>query len=128
MKYLVIRKRDERSSELCERIEQIAYASGGLRFPFRIDGYTYDEEVAIEHILSNSSSNYYTNLFHSNCRCHLVPVSEENSVSYDGVDEVDESYILHGVGGYTGMLDFESENESPDDTLYDMYASFYSNL
>jgi len=129
MKYLVIRKRDEQSSGLCERIEQMAYAYGGLKFPFSIDGYTYEEDVALEHIKGNSSSNYYTGLFYKHCRCQLVPVSENNSVSYEGIDEVDESYILHGVGGYTGMLDFEEENEEGlDDSVYEMYGSFYSNL
>jgi hypothetical protein len=127
MKFLVLRQRDERSSNLCQRIEQIAYSNGGLEFPFTLDGMLYSKEDAVEHV-ERMDSSYYTHLFHENCRCHLIPVSEENSVSYDGIDEVDESYILHGVGGYTGMLDFESENESPDDTLYDMYASFYSNL
>ena len=135
MKFLVLRQRDERSSELCQRIEEKAYREGGLSFPVRIDGYVFDEKLAYEH-LTSPETKYYTHLFHEHCRCQLIPLSEENSSTLGGIDEVDEQYMMHGTARYTGMLDFEDEFESNfedddgfmDDGAYEMYAAFYSNL
>lgn len=128
MKYLVLRQRDERSSELCARIERMSYRNGGLSFPVRVGGYVFDEDIAIEHMLSGSND-YYTHLFHEHCRCHLIPVSENNSSTAGGIDEVDEQYMMHGTANYTGMLEFEDTvEESFDDAVYDMYSSFYSNI
>jgi len=128
MKYLVLRQKDERSSDLCSRIERLASSRGGLEFPFRIDGYKYDEEVALRNVAEKNHS-YHTGLFHENCRCHLIPVAETNSVSMDSFDDIDTQYMLHGSSRYTGMVDFAEEFDvDTNDSMYELLSSFYSNI
>jgi hypothetical protein len=58
--FLVLRVRDERSSELCKTIERMSFSNGGIVFR----GGNPTE--------AGFSSDYYTGLFHENCRCRLI--------------------------------------------------------
>lgn len=58
--FLVLRINDERSSDLCKRMEQMAFSNGGLDIK--------DEDA----IKRGFSSEYRTRLFHDNCRCRLI--------------------------------------------------------
>jgi hypothetical protein len=60
--FLVVRIDDERSSDLCKKIERMSLSNGGI--VFRGDG-----GAAIE---AGFSSAYHTGLFHENCRCRLI--------------------------------------------------------
>lgn len=60
VKFLVLRYNDERSSELCKKMEQMALSNGGIDIK--------DEDA----IKRGFSSNYRTRLFHDNCRCRLI--------------------------------------------------------
>jgi len=109
MKFMVLRQQDERSSEFCKEIEKTAMRRGGITFPFIHKGYTYDVEDAEQNLIKVDK--YYTNLFHSNCRCHLTPISDENTVGKAGIfDDVDADYINQGTAGYIGRLKLASKN------------------
>lgn len=58
--FLVLRVDDERSSELCKKMEQMAFSNGGLDIK--------DEDA----IRRGFSSEFRTRLFHDNCRCRLI--------------------------------------------------------
>jgi len=102
MKYLVLRINDERSSEICKEIEERAIVNGGLEFPFRHNGQYYEESDAINNL--GKESTVRTGLFHPNCRCHLIPFSEENTAGNEPLDDVAENYLVHGVGYYVGRF------------------------
>jgi hypothetical protein len=106
MRFFIVRVDDEVSSDLCKSIEETSFAYGGLEFPFIFEGKTYSKEN-VQDYFKNKSAGYYTGLFHSNCRCHLVPISSENSAVGESFDYIDEEYILYGVSRYLGELELE---------------------
>lgn len=109
MRFMVLRQQDERSSEVCKRIELTAMRRGGITFPFVHEGYTYSLEDAEENL--GKTGDYYTGMFHTNCRCHLVPISDENTVRKAGTfDDTDADYITNGSAGYVGRLKMASKN------------------
>jgi hypothetical protein len=63
--FLVARIDDERSSDLCKKIEQMALSSGGIT----IRSGAISREAAM---FAGFGSGYYSGLFHENCRCRLV--------------------------------------------------------
>lgn len=73
--YMVLRYDDERSSELCRQIENMADQQGGIVF---------DDPSAVKR---GFSSSYRTGLFHRNCRCRLIP---KPKALPDQLDELDE--------------------------------------
>lgn len=116
MKFYVLRQQDERSSELCESIEKRSLREGGLTFPLVHTGYTYDMEDVEDNL--EKTGRYYTNLFHEHCRCHLVPVSDENTVNKAGVyDDTDVDYITQGSANYIGRLKMASKNPGRIETF-----------
>lgn len=74
LKFLVVRYQDERSSDLCKEIEAMSFSQGGI---------VIRDKGAISRGLSNE---YYTNLFHSNCRCRLVLKPDAFDDSIDAMD------------------------------------------
>ncbi len=116
MNFYVLRQQDERSSELCKELEDRAIREGGLTFPLTHDGYFYDMEDVEENL--GKTGKYYTNLFHSHCRCHLAPVTDENTDNKAGVyDDVDVDYIVQGSAGYLGRLKMASKNPGQIETF-----------
>jgi hypothetical protein len=76
VRFLVLRYQDERSSKLCQDIDNMARSNGGVVI--------YDQSA----IKKGLSAEYRTGLFHENCRCRLVPkpkAIEENKQ----IDETD---------------------------------------
>lgn len=74
--YLVLRYDDERSSDLCRQIENMADQQGGII-------------VDDPSVLSRGfSSSYRTGLFHRNCRCRLIPKPKSLSDKIDALDEL----------------------------------------
>lgn len=74
LRFLVVRYKDDRSSALCQRIEEMSMSQGGIVI--------YDESA----IRRGFSSDYRTGLFHKNCRCRLIPKPQAFG---DRVDELD---------------------------------------
>lgn len=101
MKWMIVRIKDERSSDICKAIEGKALMEGGLEFPFRIGAFQYTDNVVTRAL--NTSGQYHTNLFHDNCRCHLVPVNESDTVLYPGkqLDEIDEMMLVNSAYSYS---------------------------
>lgn len=97
MKYMIIRIDDERSSDLCKEIEEKALNEGGLEFPFTIGKYTYESDT-IEKAM-RATGDYYTHVFHGNCRSNLVPVSENSNLMYPGkrLDDIDRTMLTDGA-------------------------------
>lgn len=75
-KFIVLRYQDERSSKLCRDIDNMSRSNGGIVI--------YDQSA----IAKGLSSEYRTGLFHSNCRCRLVPKPKpmEKTKELDNVD------------------------------------------
>lgn len=78
MKWMITRIVDERSSGLCEAIEEKALSEGGLTFPFSIKGIIYTERTLHEAL--ERHGDYYTHAFHSHCRSKLYPVTDNNPI------------------------------------------------
>lgn len=97
MKYMIIRIDDESSSDICKAIEEKAERDGGLSFPFSIGKFRYDENTLEKGM--RTTGEYYTHLFHDNCRSHIVPVSEESNLMYPGktLDETDKAMLTEGA-------------------------------
>jgi hypothetical protein len=81
-KFLVLRYTDERSSKLCQTIDNMARSSGGIVI--------YDESA----ISRGLSSGYRTSLFHDNCRCRLIP--KPDSIQDEVISDID---LLLSVSG-----------------------------
>lgn len=111
MKYMIIRIEDERSSDICKSIEEKAEREGGLTFPFSIGKYRYDNEVLEKGMMS--TGDYYTNLFHENCRSHIVPVSEESNLMYPGkkLDDTDKAMLTDGALSESAGLKMAASEE-----------------
>lgn len=97
MKFMIVRIDDERSSEICKSIEEYAQNEGGLEFPFTLGKHAYDK-TTLEKAMQ-ATGNYYTHVFHENCRSHLVPISENSSLLFPGktLDEVDKMMLTQGA-------------------------------
>ena len=87
MKWMIIRHQDESSSDICREIEAYAKHNRGLEFPVTINGISYGNDT-IERALM-ASGQYYTHLFHKNCRSHLIPISD----ALTEMDEIDETMM-----------------------------------
>ena len=74
--FLVLRVKDERSSELCKKIEEMSQSNGGIVIRPR----TYSV------LNSGFGSDYYSGLFHENCRCRLII---KPKALYREIDELD---------------------------------------
>lgn len=111
MKYMIIRLKDERSSDICAEIEEKAIREGGLSFPFTLNGRRYDSDT-LEKGLS-SAGEYYTHLFHENCRSNLVPLGESANVVMPGkqLDEIDRTMLVDGAMAESATLQMAESGE-----------------
>lgn len=80
-RFLVLRYQDERSSKLCEDIDNMSKANGGIVI--------YDQSA----IGRGLSGEYRTGLFHENCRCRLVPKPK----AFDENKQIDETDFLLSI-------------------------------
>jgi len=78
MSFIVVRYRDERSSEICKRIEEMSLKQGGI-----VLGNNDESQELLEKAFS---SDYRTELFHKNCRCRLVPKPKSMTGPLDDFD------------------------------------------
>lgn len=103
MKYLVVRMKDERSSDLCKDIETLSIQNGGLEFPFQHKGYYFDSSNLNRGL--SSVGNIHTGTFHENCRCSLVPISNDSFMRYREPDDLDMEMMIDGAIGYSNAQD-----------------------
>lgn len=113
---MVLRINDERSSELCKKIESYAIKSGGLEFPFTVDDYTFNESD-LDRGLTNSyhKQGFKTEVFHNNCRCSLVPISDtmSKSIKYNQrFDDIDRMMSIDSALSYVAETKLSKENPS----------------
>jgi hypothetical protein len=105
-RYMVIRIRDERSSAICAEIEEHALEHGGLEFPFSLSGRYYDTNTLVTGLQNTA---YYTETFHSNCRCSLVPINK--SMVNDRLDDVDMEMLFDSSLAYSAIEDVRDSGE-----------------
>lgn len=111
MKYMIIRLKDERSSDICAEIEDKAIREGGLSFPFTINGRRYDSDVLEKGLMSTGA--YYTHLFHENCRSSIVPIGEAANVVMPGkqLDEIDRTMLVDGAMAESATMQMAESGE-----------------
>jgi len=117
---MIVRLKDENSSQVCENIESKALGEGGLTFPFTVSvngkKYTYTESTLTQAIWTTSA--FHTNLFHPHCRSHLIPVSEHSSMMHPNtqLDELDEMMLTGGALSYSAEVELREDTSIPEAT------------
>ena len=89
---MVLRVNDERSSDICKSIEEYALEEGGLEFPFTFNGNYYDSNTLNAGL--ETYGEMYTKVFHENCRCSLVPISDETVWKHRPPDVLDMHMMI----------------------------------
>jgi hypothetical protein len=120
MKYMVLRIDDERSSELCKAIEAYAMEEGGLEFPFSFEGNYYDSNTLNAGL--ETYGEYHTKVFHENCRCSLVPISNETIWKHRPPDYLDMHMMIDSAIAEANLVQVHEE-EAVDQSLLDRYSS-----
>lgn len=105
--YLVVRRRDDASSELCKSIEEVSLSAGGIVIR--------DQDA----VRRGFSSEYRTQLFHPNCRCKLVikPKAFGDSTDY-------LAFSMAVSGGSISDAEMSRIRSSLNEDLLERYRSY----
>jgi hypothetical protein len=110
-RYMIIRIKDERSSHICASIEQYALERGGLEFPFSHEGRYYDTNNLVAGLHNPA---YYTEAFHTHCRCTIVPINKNMFKDRPEVlDEIDMDMLVDSSLAYSANEDVKASGEVP---------------
>lgn len=117
---MILRVKDERSSAICAGIENYAEEMGGLEFPFSFGNMFYGQEtLELGLSIPFSDPDHYTHVFHSNCRCRIVPISEESNLMYPGkkLDDVDKLMLTEGAIAENAAMKLATSGDVPDEVV-----------